>query len=201
MRPPVLRDFPDYFETERLLLRAPRHGDGEKLAEATRESYSELKRWMPWAVPDQTVEDAEVYVRRMAAKFMTREDLVLFMFRKADGVFLGGSGLHRIDWEVPCFEIGYWLRTTAHGKGYMTEAVLGITRFAFETLEAERVEIRCDALNEKSAAVIRRAGYLQEGHLRNNDRDTSGNLYDTLIFATIRADYFKDQTISANKRD
>jgi ribosomal-protein-serine acetyltransferase len=186
---PILRDFPDQFETERLLICAPRAGDGKLHAEAHGESYPELKAWMLWALENPTSEDGEIYARGAAAKFASREDLVLFLFDKNDGVFVGSSGLNPLDWDVPSFEIGYWLRTSKVGYGYMTEAVQRITRFAFETLQAERVEIQCNPRNEKSAAVARRAGFIQEGHLRHNARDAEGRLSDTLIFGILRENY------------
>jgi len=189
---PLLLDFPDHIETERLLIRAPRPGDGVLINEGLRESHTELHPWMPWARVMQTVDESEIVARRMAAKFILREDLMLLLIRKTDGAFVGASGMHAIDWEVPKFEIGYWVRTSMSGQGYITEAVNGITRFAFETLNARRVEIRCDVQNERSAAVARRAGYTLEGTLRHDDMDNEGLPRSTHIFSKIRDDYFLD---------
>lgn len=191
---PILFDFPDSFETERLIIRAPRPGDGAVVNAAVRESNDHLKPWMPWAVNLQTVEETEMTVRQGAARWLLREDLWMLLFRKEDGLYVGGSGLHRINWSVPSFEIGYWVRARLEGKGYVTEAVKGITSFAFDRLKAERVEIRCDALNERSAAVARRAGYTLEGQLRHDDWTTQGTLRDTLVFGILRAEYVKQQT-------
>lgn len=191
---PILFDFPDSFETERLIIRAPRPGDGAVVNTAVRESHDHLKPWMPWAVNLQTVEETEMTVRQGAARWLLREDLWMLLFRKEDGLYVGGSGLHRINWSVPSFEIGYWVRARLEGKGYVTEAVKGITSFAFDRLKAERVEIRCDALNERSAAVARRAGYTLEGQLRHDDWTTQGTLRDTLVFGMLRAEYVKQQT-------
>jgi len=177
-----LLDFPDHFETERLLLRAPHPGDGRTVNGAVRESVNELSPWMPWVHPVQTVEQTEEFIRRAAAHWLTREDLPLLLWRKSDGVFVGASGLHRIDWSVPCMEIGYWVRTSLAGQGYITEAVRGITEFAFKTLGAQRLEIRCDARNTRSAAVAERAGYRLEARLHHRARDVNGALRDTLIY-------------------
>lgn len=183
---PLLLDFPDHFDTERLHIRAPRPGDGPTVNAGIVESLAELTTWMPWAVGGQTVDDTEAVMRRMAAAFIRREDLMLLLFRKADGEFIGSSGLHRIDWSVPCFEIGYWIRTSMAGQGYMTEAVNAITQFAFIVLNAQRVEIRCDVGNRRSAAVAERAGYSLEACLRRNARSTDGSLRDTLIYTKLR---------------
>ena len=193
MSNPLLLDFPDEFETERLIIRAPRPNTGALLNEAVRESLSELRVWMPWADHEPPIEESEEHCRRAHAKFLLREDLTWHLWLKdgtafgfPQGTFVGGSGLHRIDWNVPKFEIGYWLRTGLQGRGLMTEAVIGIKDFAFEHLKARRVEIRCDARNEKSSAVARRAGFELEGHSRHDARDHNGELRDTLIFSLVR---------------
>ena len=111
------------------------------------------------------------------------------LWDRATGHYLGGSGLHRIDWSVPALEIGYWLRTSACGQGYASEAVRLLCEFAFETLGANRVEIRCDALNTRSVAVPTRLGFVQEALLRSDCRDGNGELRDTLIFALTPEDY------------
>jgi RimJ/RimL family protein N-acetyltransferase len=86
---------------------------------------------------------------------------------------------------VPSFEIGYWCRTRFEGRGYITEAVRAISRFAFNELGARRLEIRCDARNERSARVAQRAGYQLEGRFHNHRIDSSGQLQDSLIFALV----------------
>jgi len=182
---PILLDFPDQFETERLVIRAPRPGDGRRVNEAIRESLDELRPWMPWAQAAPSAEDTEALLRRKAAQWLAREDLMLTLWRKADGLFVGASGLHRIDWKARSFEIGYWIRTSLSGQGYMTEAVRGITQFAFTYLGAQRIEIRCDARNTRSAAVAERAGYTLEARLQRQARGVDGSLRDTLIYVRL----------------
>lgn len=185
---PILRDFPDRFETERLLIRAPRPGDGAAGNEAIRESEAELKPWMPWVHPLPSLEVTEQFYRQAAAQWLTRESLPMILLRKEDGLFVGGSGLMCRDWSVPFFEIGYWVRTSLQRQGYITEAVRAQTRFAFDVLGARRVELRCDARNTRSAAVAERAGYALEGRLRHFVRDVEGKLADMLIYARLAGD-------------
>lgn len=187
MSTPILHDFPEFFESERLLLRAPRAGDGAPTYTAVMESLPELRPWLPWATDSITAETQEAVMRRAHADFMSRTDLMLLIFLKSNGALLGGSGLHNIDWRVPRFEIGYWLRTRYTGQGYMTEAVNTIAAFAFDLLHARRVEIRCDQRNTRSAAVAQRCGFDLEGILRHNGRDhLDGALENTMVFAQIR---------------
>ena len=189
MTPPILRDLPDELIGERILIRPPRPGDGAAIFEAVEESREQIGPWLPWVEKTLTVSDGEEAARRGAARWLLREDLMVGLWESGTGRYLGGSGLHRMDWAVPSFEIGYWLRVSAWGQGYVTEAVQMLCRFAFETLGANRVEIRCDAKNTRSAAVPKRLGFVQEALLRNECRDGAGALRDTLVFALTPEDY------------
>lgn len=166
---PLLIDFPEEFETERLLIRMPHAGDGKVVHEAIEASRNELKPWLPFAQKEQSVEEVEINIRNAYIAFIKREDLRLLIYLKETGEYIASSGLHRIDWSVPKFEIGYWIDSRQSGKGYITEAVKGITNFAFEELKARRIEIRCDEKNIKSRAVPERLGYNLEGILINDD--------------------------------
>src|SRR5215210_8201597 len=168
MKPPILIDFPESFETERLLIRSPLPGDGQELHAAVGESIEELTPWMPWPKEHRTVEDSEASARRARVAFLQRSELRLHLYLKGTDTLVGSSGLQGIDWEVPKFEIGYWCRTRFTGRGYISEAVRGITAFALETLETRRVEIRCDARNLPSARVAERVGFRLEAKLYNN---------------------------------
>jgi ribosomal-protein-serine acetyltransferase len=69
MTAPILRDIPEQFESERLVIRCPRPGDGPAIHEAVAESLDELLPWMAWAHSEQTVETAETYAREAHAAF------------------------------------------------------------------------------------------------------------------------------------
>lgn len=186
MSEPLLIDVPGEILTDRLLIRPPRAGDGPIINAAVNESLAELQPWMAWAQEPQTLEASELYARRSAADFLTRENLNLLLFLRDGGQLVGSSGIHRIDWTVPRFEIGYWCRTSLAGRGYIREAVAGLTRLAFATLGAARVEIRMDALNERSWRVAERCGFELEGTLRHDSRSPTGAVRDTRIYALTR---------------
>lgn len=170
--------------TERLLIRKPLPGDGKAVYEAIQASLDELKPWMPFAHANQSEQDVEANIIESIAKFITREDLRLHIFNKETGEFIGSSGLHRINWDVPKFEIGYWIDTRHTGKGYITEATNAITNFAFNELKAKRVEIRCESRNTKSRAIPEKLGFTLEGILKNDSITVESNeLRDTCVFA------------------
>lgn len=153
-----------------------------------KESLDELRLWMPWAEGHKTVADSEESARRARVEFLERSDLRLHIFLKGTDTLVGSSGLHRIDWTVPKFEIGYWCRTGYSGRGYTTEVVRGIVAFAFEELGANRLEIQCDPDNLPSRRVAEKAGFRLEGKLRNNVVGSDGEPRNILVFSLLPGD-------------
>ncbi len=177
----------DELRSERIIVRPWRLEDAEALHEAVQESRERLRPWLPWADTHQNIEETRSFIIHSMAHWLLREDFALSIWHGASGTLLGGIGMHPRHWEIRWFEIGYWLRTTAEGHGYITEAVQMVTDFLFEQLGAQRVEIRCDPRNTRSAAVAQRLGFLQEAHLRNT-RQVAGVLVDTFVFSMIPTD-------------
>lgn len=186
---PLLIDIPERLDCERIVLQAARAGLGAEMAVVIAQSLSHLRPWMPWAQEAPTAESSELVVRRMQADFIMRRDLCFQIYaRRADGSagrMLGGTGLHRIDWAVRRFEIGYWIRPEAAGQGHASEAVRLLTALAFDRLAARRVEIRCDPRNAKSRAVAERCGFELEGVLRQDSLGVDGHPRDSCVFSRI----------------
>ena len=186
---PLLIDIPERLDGPRTVLVAPRAGLGAEMAVVITQSLSHLRPWMPWAQEPPTAESAELVVRRMQADFIARRDLCYHLHaRRPDGSagrLLGGTGLHRMDWAVRRFEIGYWIRPEAAGQGHVSEAVGLLTALAFDRLAARRVEIRCDARNLKSRAVAQRCGFELEDVLRHDALGVDGVPRDTAVYARI----------------
>jgi len=185
----LLEDVPDHLATERLILRSARGDDAATLNAAVSESLDDLRAYMPWAQTTPSLAQSNADCRRLQAKFLLREDLPMFMFERAadggEGTFIGGTGLHRIDWTVRRFELGYWCRTSHQGRGFVTEAVRALTRFAFERLQARRVEVRMDETNERSWKLAQRAGFALEGVLRSDSLNPQGEPRDTRVYALL----------------
>lgn len=188
-KPPILQPLPDELIGERVIVRPLRAGDGQGMWEAVDESREHLRPWMPWADKHVNPAHSEEVARRAEGLWLLREDLAVGIFERETGRYLGGSGLHRIEWEIPSFEIGYWVRVSEEGKGYVSEAVQLLVGLAFDHLNANRVFIKCDSNNARSTAVAKRLGFIHEATLRNSARTPAGELRDTLIFALTPADY------------
>lgn len=182
-------EVPDRLVGVRLVVRPFRRDDVPALRAAVEESRQHIGPWLPWATGHQTPAETLDFVAKQRGHWIARESFGAGVFLRSNGTLLGGAGLHPRDWQVPSFEIGYWLRATATGRGYMREAVVLLTRLAFDTLAAQRVLIRCDARNERSRRVAEACGYTYEGCTRRDTRDSVGGLRDTLHFGLLREEY------------
>jgi RimJ/RimL family protein N-acetyltransferase len=184
MPPP--KSLPKRLETKRLILRIPALRDAKTLNREVLASMPRLKPWLPWAKTAPSLADSRKQCRKAIRNHRIRKDLTYLMFDKDTGALVGGIGLHRIDWNVPRLEIGYWIGTRHEGQGYVTEAVRSLGDLAFRKLGAARVELHCDGKNTKSRRVAELAGYRLEGILRQHRRDNRGRLCDMCVFARTR---------------
>jgi RimJ/RimL family protein N-acetyltransferase len=181
--------FPPTVETERLILRAPSVAEAHMVNAAICQSFTELHRWMKWANKIPTLEETIDHALKTSERFQAGEDFPVWGFLKKANEFVVGCGLHRIDWEVPKFEIGYWCCTSFQRQGYVTEAVKALTRIGFDQLGANRIEIRCDSRNQRSYRIAERTGFQLEAKLKNEQRAPDGILRTTLIYVIFPDEY------------
>jgi RimJ/RimL family protein N-acetyltransferase len=172
---------PERIHTARLLLRCWRAEDAPLLKDAIDGSLEHLRRFMPWAWDEPSpVEVFAERVERYRADFLAGREWRFGVFPPSDGEVLGMIGIHRRG-PAGTLDFGYWLRSDAVGHGYMTEAAAALTDLALRRLRADRVEIRCNALNEASSGIPRRLGYRLEQTLQE---DFHGEPRTTRVWAT-----------------
>jgi RimJ/RimL family protein N-acetyltransferase len=175
---PILIDIPMPIVTPRLTIRPPQAGDGAAMFENKKASFKELNKWMPWAKELGTAEQSETTAREAAANFINRSDMMLLGFLNDDGALAVSTGLHRMDWDLRIFEIGYYVATPHAGKGLATESTNALIRYAFNALSATKVRICHSAGNHASARVIEKLGFEKEGVFKRDARLNDGTVTD-----------------------
>lgn len=156
---PILIDIPFPIKTPRLMIRNVMPGDGEAMHEVLAESWDDLCKWMEFTNHGlKTIDDAEKIIRENCAKYILREDMMCAAFTH-DGRLISMCGLHDINWRTRSFDIGYYVRSSKHNKGYATELANALTRFAFGALDANRVSISAASNNIASRRVIEKLGF------------------------------------------
>lgn len=176
----------------RVLLRPYTLADAAERYAANDESRDHLRPWEPeQADAFHTLDETRDWINHANANWILRKRFSMGIWHIQTHRYLGGLGLRPREpdgWSVPAFSIGYWVRASEQGHGYVSEAVRLVTRYAFDTLHAQRVEITCDTRNARSIAVAERLGFVQEGRLRNVWRYSDGTLADEVVYALTPAD-------------
>ncbi|MCS0082925.1 GNAT family N-acetyltransferase [Vibrio alginolyticus] len=171
-------------ETERLKLVPPSMEYQPLMLEAILESQDELGVYLPWVPYALTEAESIENTKQAISNFENFEgELRYSVVEKSTGRFLGAIGLIIRDKTVPYFEIGYWLRSSSVGYGFISEAVKAVETYAFKELKANRLEIKAAVDNLKSRSVAERGGYTFEGILCNDRRLPSGELSSTAMYA------------------
>lgn len=171
--------------TPRLILRSPQIGDGLIINESINKSIIHLKEWKVWAQQPQTLEESENHVKIYINNWASfKNDLPLFIFLKNSNTHIGRIDFHSLNWDIPSFEIGYWLHVDHQNQGYMTEALNAVIRYAFIQFKANRLGILCDVNNLRSYTLAERLGFKFEGILKNHRINPSTKqLSDTKVYA------------------
>jgi RimJ/RimL family protein N-acetyltransferase len=104
-----------------------------------------------------------------------------------DGVFLGFASMFRLDLPAREGEIGYAVWPSARGRGVARRALGLLTRWGFDELGLERLELRISVANAASERVAERAGYRREGVLRSV-HFKEGRRIDLGVWSLLRSD-------------
>ena len=182
---------PDSRTTAHFVLRSYMPGDGERLREGLHGSYEHLRRFLDWASPDVTPDEAERRARFFRAQYLLSRDFVIGVFDPGDGRLLGGTGFHMREdsAEDESAEIGMWVRKGAAARGLGTQILVEMLDWGFSAWPWQRLSWRCRADNDASRRVAQKAGLRQEGVLRGFAVDRDGRRHDTVCFAALRDEW------------
>ncbi|MFF5569041.1 GNAT family N-acetyltransferase [Streptomyces sp. NPDC012623] len=148
--------------TERLLLRPFTPADIDTVNAACQDP--DIQRWTTMPSPYER-RHAQDFVERMVPDGWRGDTAYTFAVQPRDGAeVIASVALHLP--RSGSWEVGYWTARRHRGHGYMTEAVRAVSRWAFVTLGAVRVEWRAEVGNTGSRAVAEKAGFALEGTLR-----------------------------------
>jgi RimJ/RimL family protein N-acetyltransferase len=148
----------------------------------------ELWRWTPKAV--RTAADMAAYIAVALAERAAGRALPFAIIDTASGQVIGSTRYMAVEPTHRRVEIGStWLGRSWQRTAANTEAKYLLLQHAFEILGCIRVELKTDALNEKSRAAIRRLGAREEGTLRSHMITASGRIRDTVYYSILEGEW------------
>jgi RimJ/RimL family protein N-acetyltransferase len=148
----------------------------------------EIWRWIP--TPVTTRDEMHAYVAAALDDQARGTALPFAIFDAATDELIGSTRFGNIDIKNRRLEIGWtWLATSHQRSAANTSAKRLLLGHAFDTLAAIRVELKTDALNEKSRNAIRRIGAVEEGIFRKHLITASGRVRDTVYHSIVDTEW------------
>ncbi len=137
-----------------------------------------------------TPEDMAAYIQTALDHESAGSALPFATVHAPSGQVIGSTRYMNIDRANRRVEIGAtWIAGPWRRTAVNTEAKYLMLRHAFETLGCIRVELKTDALNQRSRNAIRRIGAKEEGTLRQHMVMWSGRLRDSVYFSILDSEW------------
>ena len=156
--------------------------------DAAKDALEDIFRWIPY--PMRTAEDFQRVVDKAFTEQDRGESVVFATVERSSGRVIGSTRYMNIDRANHRVEIGStwnapaWQRTSVN-----TEAKYLMLRHAFEVWKCIRVELKTDALNQKSRNAILRIGAKEEGTLRCHVVTWTGRVRDSVYFSILDSEW------------
>ncbi|MEY2405715.1 MAG: [ribosomal protein S5]-alanine N-acetyltransferase [Acidimicrobiaceae bacterium] len=151
----------------RILLRALVASDFPAWREVRRRNVDWLTKWEAQRIQGQPdmVEDRDAFAVRCSARQRERQLGTAFGF----GIFVEGelageinlSSIQRGPFQNAY--VGYWIDEKHAGNGYMPEALVVLSRFAFDDLHLHRLQVAIIPRNRASRRVVEKLDLREEG--------------------------------------
>lgn len=175
---------PVTLEREAVRLEPIRREQQSALWQIAKDSADEIFRWIPY--PMRSAEDFQHWMDKALAEQERGESLIFATVERSSGRLVGSTRFMNIDRANRRVEIGStWIVPQWQRTAINTEAKYLMLRHAFEAWECIRVELKTDALNQKSRNAILRIGAKEEGTFRRHLVTWTGRVRDSIYFSIL----------------
>jgi ribosomal-protein-serine acetyltransferase len=173
---------------ELITLRPFEFGEAQALHAAVRESLPELRPWMTWANEDYSVDTADNFITITRANWSNGTMYAFAITDAADNEIIGGCSLSHFHPIYSFCNLGYWVRTSQHGRGIAGRAAKLAARFAFEKAGMIRTEIVIAAGNTASQRAAEKIGAHYEG-IALNRMVVRTEIHDAHMYSLLPSDF------------
>jgi RimJ/RimL family protein N-acetyltransferase len=156
--------------------------------QVAKDDLEDIFRWIPYSVKIQ--QDFERLVDKAFDEQQRGESIVFATVECASGRTIGSTRFMNIDRANQRVEIGStWIAPAWQRTAVNSEAKYMMLKQAFERWQCIRVELKTDALNQKSRSAILRIGAKEEGTLRRHLMTWTGRVRDTVYFSILDSEW------------
>jgi RimJ/RimL family protein N-acetyltransferase len=165
-----------------------RHDHKELFWDVAKNDLEDIFRWIPY--PMKTPEDFQRLIDKALDEQQRGESVVFATVERSSGRTIGSTRFMNIDRVNRRVEIGStWIAPPWQRTAVNSEAKYLMMRHAFEAWGCIRVELKTDALNQKSRNAILRIGAKEEGTLRRHLLTWTGRVRDTVYFSILDSEW------------
>lgn len=123
----------------------------------------------------------------------TSEDEAPFAIETLDGLLIGNCSLREIDLKTRQANLGIFVGQAFWNRGYGTDAVRTLCRFAVEEMNLQRVELHVYANNPRARRAYEKVGFKEEGRLRRG-HFAGGRYVDVIVMGLLAEELLSDET-------
>jgi N-acetyltransferase len=153
-----------------------------------KDALDDIFQWIPYRM--KTREDFRRLVEKAFDEQERGESIVFATVERKSGQVIGSTRFMNIDRANRRVEIGStWITPAWQRTAINTEAKYLMLRHAFEVWNCIRVELKTDALNQKSRNAILRIGAKEEGTLRRHVITWTGRVRDSVYFSILNSEW------------
>ena len=185
---PIDTTVPFSLEGAVIRLEPIRRQHAELFWEIAKDDLEDIFRWIPYSM--KTREDFSKLVDKVFEEQQRGESVAFATVERSSGRTIGSTRFMNIDRTNRRVEIGStWIAPPWQRTAVNTEAKYLMLRHAFEQWKFIRVELKTDALNQKSRNAILRIGAQEEGTLRRHLITWTGRVRDTVYFSILDSEW------------
>ena len=175
-------------ETERLILRKPTLKDSEAIFELCRRP--ETSQYSYWRPHNNVNETREMIKQKLCDIRKGALPPFFAVEEKSTGQVVGTCSYVSADNCYKSVEIGYSILSDCWGQGFGAEVAWGLTGYAFDRMEAQRVYARVLPENTASLKLLEKLGFAFEAVLKK-DFFFDGKVSDVAVLAMTDDEYFE----------
>ena len=185
---PIRIEGPVTLEGSVVRLEPIRRKHAELFWQVAKDALDDIFQWIPYRM--KTLEDFEHLTEKALGEQERGDSIVFATVERASGNVIGSTRFMNIDRANRRVEIGStWIAPAWQRSAVNTEAKYLMLRHAFEVWKCMRVELKTDALNQRSRRAILRIGAKEEGTLRKHLITWTGRVRDTVYFSILDTEW------------
>jgi RimJ/RimL family protein N-acetyltransferase len=179
-------------ETKRLILREWKKGDEKQLIEGI--NNLNVTKWLFLVPYPYTKKDSNWWINHCSEnrRKKGRDNFSLAVELKDQNKVIGGASLDDVNKFKGSATIGYWIAEPYWKKGYGSEALNELLKFAFNKLKLRRVEATIFVGNPSSGKLFEKFGAKLEGKKRKSIKcKADGKIKDEYVYGLLKEEWKK----------